>query len=176
MHLLRPSRSPFNGPSVKFRAWLISSQRLMCALLSANQGDSLHRTTRATLEVEEFVERAQRADLEHTYIKTMSIDGRHQRLTNYCLPPDAPAVRDNIETAVRAVLTFHHSYANGFPDENGFTDGTTRRNLLGTRSSLGICSEFSWKVACARNSPSPSLVVVVGPSLPSLTLVFPKSN
>ena len=32
--------------SVKFRAWSVSPQELLCSLLSANKGDSLHRMTR----------------------------------------------------------------------------------------------------------------------------------
>ena len=35
--------------TAKFRAWSVSPQGLMCSLLSANQGDSLHRMTRKGL-------------------------------------------------------------------------------------------------------------------------------
>ena len=54
----------------------------------------------------------------------MDSEGRHQQLVNACLPPDTPAVRDNIELAVRAIVTMHHQYPNGYPDQNSPIEGT----------------------------------------------------
>ena len=58
----------------------------------------------------EFLQRAKEAGLEERYVKTMDSEGRHQELINACLPPNTPAVRDNIELAVRAIVTLHHQY------------------------------------------------------------------
>ena len=76
------------------------------------------------LEVSEFVQRAKEAGLEDRFIKCMDTSGRHQQLQTFCLAPDTPAVGDNIELAVRAVITLHHQYAQGYPDKKGYTDGT----------------------------------------------------
>ena len=54
----------------------------------------------------------------------MDTSGIHQQLQNFCLAPDTPAVRDNIELAVRAVITLHHQDAQGYPNKKGHTDGT----------------------------------------------------
>ena len=78
----------------------------------------------ATLEVSDFVQRAKDADLEDRFKKTMDTSGRHQQLENFCLNPDVPVGRDNLELAVRAVITLRHKYAAGYPDKNGVTDGT----------------------------------------------------
>ena len=36
-------------------------------------------------------------------------------LIKVCLPPNTPTVRDNIELAVRAIITLHHKFAKGYP-------------------------------------------------------------
>ena len=54
----------------------------------------------------------------------MDTRGRHQKLINRCLPPETPKVRDNIELAVRAVITLHHQYATGYPDKIKPIEGT----------------------------------------------------
>ena len=54
----------------------------------------------------------------------MDSEGRHQKLVNACLPPNTPAVRDNIEMAVRTIVTLHHQYATGYPDQNTPIEGT----------------------------------------------------
>ena len=69
----------------------------------------------ATLNVSEFLQRAQDAGLEERYIQTMDNEDRHEQLVNMCLPIHSPAVRDNIEMAVRTVITFHHRYPVGYP-------------------------------------------------------------
>ena len=70
----------------------------------------------ATLNVEEFMQRAREAGLQDKYIAKMESTGRHQQLINRCLPPGTPRVRDNIELAARAVITLHQKYATGYPD------------------------------------------------------------
>ena len=69
----------------------------------------------ATLNTEEFYLRAKDAGLEDKYIKMMDHEERHQKLTNLCLPPLTPALRDNIEMAVRTIITFHHQYPQEYP-------------------------------------------------------------
>ena len=71
----------------------------------------------------EFLQRAKDAGLEDRYIQTMDSEGRHQELVNLCLPPLTPAVRDNIELAVRTVITFHHK-PRGYPDHKTPIEGT----------------------------------------------------
>ena len=78
----------------------------------------------ATLNVSEFLPRAQEAGLEERYIQTMDHEERHVELTNTCLPPLTPSVRDNIEMAVRTVITFHHRYPIGYPTANTPIAGT----------------------------------------------------
>ena len=78
----------------------------------------------ATLNVSEFLQRAQEAGLEERYIQTMDNEDRHEQLVNMCLPPLAPAVRDNIEMAVRTVITFHHRYPIGYPSASTPLNGT----------------------------------------------------
>ena len=79
---------------------------------------------KATLNMAEFLQRAKEAGLEDRYIKTMDSEGRHQELINACLPPNTPAVRDNIELAVRAIVTLHHQYPWGYPDQKSPIEGT----------------------------------------------------
>ena len=64
----------------------------------------------ATLNVAEFFHRAKDAGLEERYIQIMDSEARHQELVNMCLPPATPTLRDNIELAVRTIVTFHHKY------------------------------------------------------------------
>ena len=78
----------------------------------------------ATLNVSEFLHRAQEAGLEERYIKTMDNEDRHEQLVNLCLPSPTPAVRDNIEMAVRTVITFHDRYPIGYPSANTPLKGT----------------------------------------------------
>ena len=59
----------------------------------------------ATLNKDEFLQRARDAGLEDRYIQVMDHEERHQNLTNLCLPPLTPSLRDNIEMAVR---DYHH--------------------------------------------------------------------
>ena len=68
------------------------------------------------LSVAEVMQRAKDAGLSEKYIQTIDTTGRHQELVNRCLPPDTPTVRDNIELAVRAIVTLHRDYAKGYPD------------------------------------------------------------
>ena len=70
----------------------------------------------ATLNTAEFMQRAKDAGLDEKYIETMDGEGRHQKLVNACLPPDTPTVRENFELAARAIITLHHKYARGYPD------------------------------------------------------------
>ena len=72
----------------------------------------------ATLNVSEFLQRAQDAGLEERYIQTMDNEDRHEKLVNMCLPPLTPTVRDNIEMAARTVITWHHRYPIGYPSSN----------------------------------------------------------
>ena len=78
----------------------------------------------ATLNVAEFLQRAQEAGLEERYIQTMDNEDRHEELVNMCLPPLTPSVRDNIEMAVRTVITFHHRYPTGYPSASTPLMGT----------------------------------------------------
>ena len=41
-----------------------------------------------------------------------------------CLPPSTPTLRDNIELAVRTIITFHHNYPWGYPDQKTPIEGT----------------------------------------------------
>ena len=54
----------------------------------------------------------------------MDNESKHQELVNACLPPNTPIVRDNMELAVRAIVTFHHNYARGYPDHKTPIQGT----------------------------------------------------
>ena len=78
----------------------------------------------ATLNVAEFLQRAKDAGLEDRYIQTMDNEARHQELVNMCLPPSTPTLRDNIELAVRTVVTFHHRYPKGYPSDETPLQGT----------------------------------------------------
>ena len=78
----------------------------------------------ATLNVAELLQRAKDAGLEDRYIQTMDNEARHQELVNMCLPPNTPTVRDNIELAVRTVITFHHRYPRGYPADDNPLEGT----------------------------------------------------
>ena len=78
----------------------------------------------ATLNVSEFLQRAQEASIEERYIKTMDNEDRHQQLVNMCLPSNTPSLRDNIEMAVRTVVTFHHRYPTGYPSASNPIGGT----------------------------------------------------
>ena len=78
----------------------------------------------ATLNMAEFLQRAKDAGLEHRYIQTMDSESRHQELVNLCLPRWTPTLRDNIELAVRTIITFHHNYPNGYPDHKTPIEGT----------------------------------------------------
>ena len=69
----------------------------------------------ATLNKEEFLQRAKDAGLEEKYVQVMDSEERHQGLTNLCLPPMTPSLRDNIEMAVRTIITFHHKYPQEYP-------------------------------------------------------------
>ena len=69
----------------------------------------------ATLNKGEFLQRAKDAGLEERYIQVMDHEERHQSLTNLCLPPLTPSLRDNIEMAVRTIITFHHKYPHEYP-------------------------------------------------------------
>ena len=69
----------------------------------------------ATLNKDEFLQRAKDAGLEERYIQVMDSEERHQGLTNLCLPPMTPSLRDNIEMAVRTIITFHHKYPHEYP-------------------------------------------------------------
>ena len=69
----------------------------------------------ATLNKDEFLQRAKDAGLEERYIQVMDSEERHQGLTNLCLPPMTPSLRDNIEMAVRTIITFHHKYPQEYP-------------------------------------------------------------
>ena len=69
----------------------------------------------ATLNKDEFLQRAKDAGLEDRYIQVMDHEERHQSLTNLCLPPLTPSLRDNIEMAVRTIITFHHKYRHEYP-------------------------------------------------------------
>ena len=68
-----------------------------------------------TLNKDEFLQRAKDAGLEERYIQTMDSEERHQHLTKLCLPSATPCLRDNIELAVRTIITFHHKYPNEYP-------------------------------------------------------------
>ena len=78
----------------------------------------------ATLNMAEFLQRAKEAGLEDRYIQTMDSEGRHQELVNLCLPAPTPTLRDNVELAVRTVITFHHKYPKGYPNPQTPIDGT----------------------------------------------------
>ena len=78
----------------------------------------------ATLNVAEFLQRAKEAGLEDRYIQTMDNEARHQELVNMCLPASTPTLRDNIEMAVRTVVTFHHRYPKGYPTAETPLKGT----------------------------------------------------
>ena len=78
----------------------------------------------ATLNIAEFMQRAKDAGLHEKYVDTMDSEGRHQELVNVCLPPDTPTVRDNIELAVRAIVTLHHKHARGYSDHKTPIEGT----------------------------------------------------
>ena len=78
----------------------------------------------ATLNVAEFLQRARDAGLEDRYIQTMDSEARHQELVNLCLPPTTPTLRDNIEMAVRTIITFHHKYPIGYPTAETPMGGT----------------------------------------------------
>ena len=78
----------------------------------------------ATLNIAEFRQRAKDAGLYERYIDTIDTNGRHQELINRCLPPNTPTERDNIELAVRAIVTLHHQYAKGYPNPETPIDGT----------------------------------------------------
>ena len=78
----------------------------------------------ATVNVAELMQRASEAGLPRKYIDKMDTTGRHQELVNRCLPLETPRVRDHIEMAVRAVITLHHDYAEGYPDKRTPIDGT----------------------------------------------------
>ena len=69
----------------------------------------------ATLNKDEFLQRAKDAGLEDKYIQVMDSEERHQGLTNLCLPPMTSSLRDNIEMAVRTIITFHHKYPKEYP-------------------------------------------------------------
>ena len=53
--------------------------------------------------------------MEEKYIQVMDSEERHQGLTNLCLPPMTPSLRDSIEMAVRTIITFHHKYPQEYP-------------------------------------------------------------
>ena len=77
----------------------------------------------------------------------MDTSGRHQQLENkFCLYPEVPAARDNLELAVRAVITLHHKYAAGYPDKNGVKDGTILAFVPG-KPEIQITGEKSMKQA-----------------------------
>ena len=78
----------------------------------------------ATLNMAEFLQRAKDAGLEDKYIQTMDNESRHQELVNLCLPPSTSTLRDNIELAVRTMITFHHNYPWGYPDHKTPIEGT----------------------------------------------------
>ena len=78
----------------------------------------------ATLNKDEFLQRAREAGLEDRYIQVMDHEERHQNLTNLCLPPLTPSLRDNIEMAVRTIITFHHKYPIGYPSRDAPIGGT----------------------------------------------------
>ena len=78
----------------------------------------------ATLNVAEFLQRARDAGLEDRYIQTMDSEAGHQELVNMCLPPATPTLRDNIEMAVRTVITCHHRYPIGYPTADTPIGGT----------------------------------------------------
>ena len=95
----------------------------------------------ATLNVSEFLQRAREAGIEERYIKTMDNEDRHQQLVNMCLPTPSPSLRDNIEMAVRTVITFHHR----------FPTGSYRLSICcqsDQRNNLGFCS---WETRDHRN-------------------------
>ena len=69
----------------------------------------------ATLNKDELLQRAKDAGLEEKYIQVMDSEERHQGLTNLCLPLMTPSLRDNIEMAVRTIITFHHKYPQEYP-------------------------------------------------------------
>ena len=54
----------------------------------------------------------------------MDNEARHQELVNMCLPLNTPTLRDNIELAVRTVVTFHHRYPKGYPSADTPLKGT----------------------------------------------------
>ena len=78
----------------------------------------------ATVNMVEFLQRAKDAGLEDKYVKAMDSEGRHQELISLCLPPLTPTLRDNIELAVRTVVTFHHQYPKGYPNPKTTMEGT----------------------------------------------------
>ena len=78
----------------------------------------------ATLNKDEFLQRAREAGLEEKYIQTIDNDERHQALTNLCLPPLTSSLRDNIEMAVRTIITFHHKFPVGYPSAETPMGGT----------------------------------------------------
>ena len=78
----------------------------------------------ATLNKEQFLQRAREAGLEDRYIQVMDHEERHQNLTNLCLPPLTPSLRDNIEMAVRTIITFLHKFPIGYPSKDTPIGGT----------------------------------------------------
>ena len=91
----------------------------------------------ATLNLAEFMQRAKDAGLPEKYIDNIDTTGRHQALVNRCLPPGTPRVRDNVEMAIRAVITLHHEYAKGYPDR--------RTPIEGTILAFVLANQKSWK-------------------------------
>ena len=100
----------------------------------------------------------------------MDTSGRHQQLKNYCLAPDAPKLRGNIELAVRAVITLHHHYVEGYswdirdPDvgisptlamgcpDNNFMQGTFL--CCFTHGMAGMSRDLG-RAACLQNETAP---------------------
>ena len=78
----------------------------------------------ATLEFEDFVERATDTGLDKRFIETLNIEGRHMTLTNVCLPNEISETTHNLELAIRTVNTLHRQYRPGYPNDKVVSDGT----------------------------------------------------
>ena len=49
----------------------------------------------------------------------------------FCLPQSTPQARDNLEVAVRTIITLQHQCRDGFPNNKGVKDGTNFVFVLG---------------------------------------------
>ena len=85
----------------------------------------------ATIDPEKLKIRLQKMGIYDKNTCVFESEERHQDLTNYCLPFRTPIVRDNLEYALRTVVTLHHRYRDGYGrDREGKPDASIKGPIV----------------------------------------------